>query len=133
MKESIANELIELGWDETYVKYVRENFIPKTAGKFKMVITDIEDLAQDPRTGTYVDTVFFDTEFELSTIHYFYEGLAYVLTVSKTDEVIGEGVVDGAPFDEVGEFTGKNWNWTADEDVEMALNLTIKRRSFYGN
>lgn len=129
MQKNTANKLIKLGWDEKYLKFVQENFKPNKTGKFQMVITDIEDLAQDPRTGTFVDTVFFDTEFELSIIHYFYEGLAYVLTVSETGEWLGEGVIDGAPFDEVSEFTHKEWGWHPDTEIENNLNLVKTRKS----
>ena len=114
MDKRRAKQLEKLGFDKMWLKDVVENFKPKKTGKYTMKIYYIEHLDQDPDTGIYVETACFDNERELSIIHHFFEGEAYVMTVTETGDVIGLGIIDGAPFEEVDEAEGLpygTWRW----------------------
>ena len=114
MNERAVSKLLKLGWERDWLLEVLRKFRPKKKGKYKIRITDLEDLSQDPETGIYLDTAFFDDEIDLSEIHYFFEGFAYVITVAETDEEVGRGIIDGAPFEELEEFEGVSWTWQHD-------------------
>jgi hypothetical protein len=117
MRFDRRNKLERLGFDSEWLDNVYKYFTPRKIGKYKMVITDIEHLDEDPRDGIPVETTCFDNAEDLSVIHHFFEGNAYVLTVTETGEQIGEGIIDGAPFEEcsyheTGEYEHHNWQWT---------------------
>lgn len=111
MRKQTMEKLIKLGWDKDWLQDIRENFNPKKKGKYEMKIFDIEDLSDEPDSGIYIDTACFDDQVELSIIHHFYEGMAYVMTIKATGEEIGRGIIDGAPFEEVEEIEGEPWQW----------------------
>jgi hypothetical protein len=111
------NKLESLGFDKEWLDNVYKYFTPRKTGKYEIVITDIEHLDEDPRDGIPVEKTCFDTAEDLSVIHHFFEGNAYVLTIKETGEQIGEGIIDGAPFEEcsyyeTGEYEHHNWKWT---------------------
>lgn len=111
MNEERAKQLIELGWAEREVRRIKKYFHPKRSGKYKMDIYDIDDLSYEPEEGVFVETVFFDNAIDLSIIHYFFEGLAYVMSETGSDEEIGRGIIDFAPFDEMSDWEGKDWGF----------------------
>ena len=117
MKKQIAEQLIRDGWDKEWVSDILSLFVPKADGKYQMLIFDIEDLSDEPEDGTYLDTACFDNEVDLSIIHHFYEGCAYVMTIKSTGEEIGRGIIDGAPFDEVEEVGKERWSWLGPEEL----------------
>ena len=87
---------------------------------YTIKIYDIEDLSQDPKDGIYIETTCFDNERELSIIHHFFEGCAYVMNITKTKEIIGQGIIDGSPFEEIDEFEGLpygTWQWLRGEEL----------------
>lgn len=111
------NKLEELGFEKKWLDDIKKYWSPKTNGKYEMIITDIEDLSMDPRDGIFIERTTFSNDRELSEIHAFFEGNAYVMTDVKTGEIIGEGIIDGAPFDEMSDWTEEDWFWeeTAEE------------------
>ena len=117
MTQERVIELIGLGFDEEWVRDVQENFNPKVSGKYSIKIFDCEELDQEPETGIFVGTYFFDNDRDLSVIHHFFEGLFCVMNVVQTNEELGRGIVDGAPFDEMMEFEGSPWDWMRGEDL----------------
>lgn len=111
MDKRKAKELEKLGFSKMWIRDVMESFKPKKKGKYKMDIYDLEEIDQDPRDCLYLDTAYFDNERELSIIHHFFEGNGYVMYLAETEEIIGLGIIDGAPFEEVEEIEGEPWGW----------------------
>lgn len=112
------NKLERLGFQKEWLDDVKNYWGPKKHGKYEMLITNIYDLDDDPRCGIYIERTTFDNDRDLSRIHAFFEGCAYVMTDVETDEVIGEGIIDGAPFDEMEEWTETEWCWQETEEEE---------------
>lgn len=105
-------KLMKLDFVESWLKEVKHNWKPKKIGKYEMLITFVEKLDDEPKDGIIIDRTRFDDDKELSVIHYFFEGLGYVLTVTETGEQIGQGIIDGSPFDECEGFEkGTSWTW----------------------
>ena len=117
MNNKTKKELLILGFDEEWLKMVKTKFTPLKKGRFEIKIFDIEDLSQEPETGIFVDETCFNTERELSIIHFFFEGLAYVMKDNETGEEIGRGIIDGAPFDEIEDAIGERWDWLNPEEL----------------
>ena len=112
------SKLESLGFDKEWLDNVYSYFTPRKIGKYQMIITDIENLDEDPKYGVLIEKTCFDNAEDLSIIHFFFEGNAYVLTVTETGEKIGSGIIDGAPFEECAEFETGNydspdWQWTS--------------------
>lgn len=127
MNTQTMQNLATLGFDKDWLKMVKTKFSPKKEGRFGIKIFDIEDLSQEPDTGIFVDQSCFDTEKELSIIHFFFEGLAYVMKDNETGEEIGRGIVDGGPFDEVEEVIEEKWNWLSPKELGPWYNRQRKR------
>lgn len=111
MNKTNMENLLVLGFDKDWLEMVSSKFEPNEKGRFEIKIFDIEDLSEEPESGVFVTETNFNTERELSIIHFFFEGLAYVLTDSETGEEIGRGIIDGAPFDEIEDAIGERWGW----------------------
>ena len=72
----------------------------------------MQDINDELKDGIFIDRTRFDNDKELSVIHHFFEGLGYILTVTETGEQIGQGIIDGSPFDECEDFEkGTSWTW----------------------
>lgn len=87
---------------------VYNNFHPKRKGKYKLRITDTADLDDDIETGRYIETTCFSTQEELSVIHYYFEGLCYILSYNDSGLILSTGFIDGAIYDEIDE---EDWEW----------------------
>jgi hypothetical protein len=98
---------------------VYNNFHPKRKGKYKLRITDTADLDDDIETGRYIETACFSTQEELSVIHYYFEGLCYILSYNDSGLVLSVGFMDGAIYDEIDE---EDWEWL-NADQLRALKL----------
>ena len=112
-------KLEKLGWDQDWLDDIKKNFHPKKAGKYQIKIYSIDDLGDEPEEGILLDSTCFSTDLELSVVHHFFEGQAYVMTIAATGYEIGRGIIDGAPFDEVSEHAGEKWWWRGDEAKEL--------------
>ena len=110
-------KLQDLGWDEEWLLNVKSNFHPKKRGKYQIKIYTIDDLNDRPEDGIWIDTTCFSDDVGLSIVHYFFEGQAYVLTLTETGEEIGRGIIDGAPFDEVELYETEHWTWLQPEQL----------------
>lgn len=117
MENKTMKSLLELGFDKEWLEMVTTKFAPKKKGRFEIKIFDLEDLSQEPDDGIFIDETCFDTERELSIIHFFFEGLGYVMKDNETDEEIGRGIIDGAPFDEIEEVIGEAWEWLQPKEL----------------
>lgn len=129
------NKLKKEGFDEEWLDNVKKHWNPKKFGKYEMRITSIEDLSDDPKDGLFIDTTRFDNANELSVIHHFFEGNAYVMTIADTGEQISQGIIDGAPFDEcsyyeTGEYGSPDWEWT-DYTIEEIIKMDLKTLGYY--
>ena len=97
-----------------------------------MKIYDIEDLDQDPETGIYVDTTCFSTDIDLSVIHHYYEGMAYIMRDKATNEIFGQGIIDGSPFEECEEHEGLEWGtwqWHRDDELRKLKLIPLPKIS----
>lgn len=110
-------KLQDLGWEEDWLLHVKSNFHPKKRGKYQIKIYSIDDLNDRPEDGIWIDTTCFSDDIGLSIVHYFFEGQAYVLTLTETGEEIGRGIIDGAPFDEVEPYESEHWTWHLPEQL----------------
>jgi len=131
------NKLKKEGFEESWLDDVKKHWNPKKFGKYEMRITSIESLDEDPKNGIFIDTTAFDNAEDLSVIHQYFEGQAYVMTVMETGEQIGQGIIDGSPFEEcsyfeTGEYDSHDWEWTsytADDIIKMdSKNLSYYNR-----
>lgn len=137
MKCNTRNKLEKLGFDPNWLDEVYNYFTPRKHGKYEMVITDIEHLDEDPRDGIFVEKTCFDNAEDLSVIHFFFEGNAYVITATETGEEIGEGIIDGAPFEEcsyyeTGDYNHPDWQWTTYTLEEIIKNNPRLQRYYRG-
>lgn len=110
-------KLMKAGFEKDWLDDVKRNWTPKKAGKYEMLITYIEHLDDDPKDGIFVERTRFSDDKELSVIHHFFEGNAYIMTVVETGEQIGSGIIDGSPFEECEYYeygdkaTYDKWRW----------------------
>lgn len=137
MKCNTRNKLEKLGFDPNWLDEVYNYFTPRKHGKYEMVITDIEHIDEDPRGGIFVEKTCFDNAEDLSVIHFFFEGNAYVMTVTETGEQIGEGIIDGAPFEECSyyeteDYEHPDWQWTTYTLEEIIKNNPRIQRYYRG-
>ena len=117
MRADRRDKLERLGFDKEWLDNVYRYFTPRKNGKYEIVITDIDHLDDDPRNGILIEKTCFDNAEDLSVIHHFFEGCAYVMTVTETGEQIGEGILDESPFEEcsgyeTGDYNHPDWELT---------------------
>lgn len=117
MTNAKFNELITLGYDEAWLQNIQKCYKPKSSGTYVMYIFDCEDLDQEVETGLFIDKRFFDNERDLSVIHHFFEGMFYIMRETKTNEELGQGIIDGSPFEEMEIHEDKPWNWLLNEEL----------------
>lgn len=116
-------KLEKLGFDQEWLDDVKFNFKPKKQGKYEIKIYHMDQIDEEPDTGIWIDTTRFSTDLELSIVHYFFEGLGYVMTLAETGEEIGRGILDESPFEEVDE----EWELKIDEAKEFIENQKALR------
>ena len=114
-------QLQKLGYDQEWLDEVKMRFKPRKRGKYEIKIYDIEDLSMEPDDGIWIDTTCFNTSLGLSFVHYFFEGNAYIMKDVETDEEIGRGIIDDAPFEELEEYSGETWEWVHRSEIKTIL------------
>lgn len=114
-------KLARIGFNPEWLDEVKTRFKPKKRGKYEIKIYDIEDLSMEPDDGIWIDTTCFNTPLGLSFVHYFFEGNAYIMKVVETDEEIGRGIIDDAPFEELEEHSGETWEWIHRSEIKAIL------------
>lgn len=126
MRFDRRNKLEKLGFDKEWLDNIYNYFTPRKIGKYEITITDIEHLDEDPRDGIFIEKTCFDNAEDLSVIYYFFEGNAYILTAVETGEEIGEGILDGAPFEECAHYETGEWDSPDWELTTYTLEEIIK-------
>ena len=126
MKANTRKKLEKMGFDKEWLDEVYTYFTPRKYGKYEMLITDIEDLDDDPKYGEFIEKTCFDNAEELSVIHHFFDGNAYVLTVTETGEQIGSGIIDSSEFEECSEYETGDYNHPDWELTTYTLEEIIK-------
>lgn len=137
MRADRRDKLERLGFNKEWLDKVYKYFTPRKNGKYEIIITDIDHLDEDPRNGILVEKTCFDNAEDLSVIHHFFEGLAYVMTVTETGEQIGEGILDESPFEEcsgyeTGDYNHPDWEWTSYTLEEIIKNNPRIQRYYKG-
>ena len=90
-----------------------------------MLITYIEDLSDDPLNGVRIERTKFDNDYDLSVIHKYFEGNAYVTVDMSTNKIISSGILDDGVFDEMQYYTMKSWELY--DESELAREQEVKR------
>ena len=129
MKANTRRKLEKIGFDKNWLDEVYTYFQARKHGKYEILITDIEHLDEDPKYGEFIEKTCFDCAEDLSVIHHFFEGCAYVLTVTETGKQIGSGFIDGAPFEECSEYETGNYNHPDWELTTYTLEEIIQNNS----
>ena len=117
MTNARINELINLGFDKAWLNDIQEGFKPKPNGDYIIEIYDCEELDQNIETGIFIGMYFFDDDRDLSVIHHFFEGMFYIMKNTKTNEELGQGIIDGSPFEEMEMYEDKPWYWLSNQEL----------------
>ena len=119
------SRLEKLGFDKDWLVVVKSEWKPKKKGQFDMLITYIEDLSTDPLNGVRIERTKFDNDYDLSLIHKYLEGNAYVIVDVESNEIISKGILDYNVFDEMHYWTQENWDMYSDEELESERQMKI--------
>lgn len=119
--------LEKLGFDKDWLVVVKSEWKPKKKGQFDMLITYIEDLSTDPLNGVRIERTKFDNDYDLSLIHKYFEGNAYVIVDVESNEIISKGILDYNVFDEMHYWTQENWDMYSDEELESERQFKINQ------
>lgn len=114
-------KLEKLGYSKDWLLVIKSEWAPKKIGRYKMRITDIDYFGDHPDYGVYIDTTRFDSGHDLSVIHKYFEGYAYVVTDTETNEEFDSGILDTSLFDVMKEYTGEEWEYYSREDLDAEV------------
>ena len=106
-----------MGFDKDWLTVVKNEWKPKKKGNYDMLITDIEDLSDDPIYGVKIERTRFDNDYDLSLIHMYFEGNAYVIVEVDSNEIISKGILDYSVFDVMHEWTQENWDMFSKDEL----------------
>ena len=120
-------KLEQLGFDKDWLMVVKNEWSPKKKGKYDMLITDIQDLSDDPLYGMRIERTKFDNDYDLSLIHKYFEGNAYVIVDVESNEIISKGILDDSIFDIMHDWTQENWDMFSDKELESERQIKIAR------
>ena len=118
-------KLEKLGFDKDWLTVIKREWKPKKNGQYDMLITYIEDLSDDPLNGVRIERTKFDNDYDLSVIHKYFEGNAYVIVDMSTNKIISSGILDDGVFDEMQYYTMKSWGLY--DESELAREQEVKR------
>ena len=118
-------KLEKLGFDKDWLTVIKREWKPKKNGQYDMLITYIEDLSDDPLNGVRIEHTKFDNDYDLSVIHKYFEGNAYVIVDMSTNKIISRGILDDGVFDEMQYYTMKSWELY--DESELAREQEVKR------
>ena len=110
-------KLEKMGFDKDWLTVVKNEWKPKKKGDYDMLITDIEDISDDPIYGVKIERTRFDNDYDLSLIHMYFEGNAYVIVEVDSNEIISKGILDYSVFDVMHEWTQENWDMFSNEEL----------------
>lgn len=118
-------KLEKLGFDKDWLTVIKREWKPKKNGQYDMLITYIEDLSDDPLNGVRIERTKFDNDYDLSVIHKYFEGNAYVIVDMSTNKIISSGILDDGVFDKMQYYTMKSWELY--DESELAREQEVKR------
>lgn len=120
-------KLEKLGFDKDWLAVIKHEWKPKKRGKYDMLITDIKELSDDPLYGERIERTKFDNDYDLSLIHMYFEGNAYVIADCDSNEIISKGIVDYSIFDVMHDWTQENWDMFSEEELKHERLLKSQR------
>ncbi len=120
-------KLEKLGFDKDWLTVVKNEWSPKKKGSYDMLITDIEDLSDDPLYGVKIERTKFDNDYDLSLIHMYFEGNAYVIVEVDSNEIISKGILDYSVFDIMHDWTQENWDMFSKEELIRERQVKAER------
>lgn len=120
-------KLEKMGFDKDWLTVVKNEWKPKKKGSYDMLITDIEDLSDDPLYGVKIERTRFDNDYDLSLIHMYFEGNAYVIVEVDSNEIISKGILDYSVFDIMHDLTQENWDMFSKEELIRERQVKAER------
>ena len=120
-------KLEKMGFDKDWLTVVKNEWKPKKKGDYDMLITDIEDLSDDPIYGVKIERTRFDNDYDLSLIHMYFEGNAYVIVEVDSNEIISKGILDYSVFDIMHDWTQENWDMFSKEELIRERQAKVER------
>lgn len=121
-------KLERLGFDKDWLTVIKNDWKPKKRGAYDMLITDIKDLADDPLYGERIERTCFDNDYDLSLIHMYFEGNAYVIVDCESNKIISKGIIDYSIFDIMHDWTQENWDMYSKEELRRERLLKAERK-----
>lgn len=120
-------KLEKLGFDKDWLMVVKSEWKPKKRGAYDMLITDIQNLSDDPLYGTRIERTKFNNDYDLSLILKYFEGNAYVIVEVDSNEIISKGILDDGVFDIMHYWTQENWDIYSDKELESERQMQAAR------
>ena len=128
MNIKTMKKLEKMGYNKDWLMVVKSDFKPKKNGYYKIEITDIENLDDDPRYGVFIESTTFCNDFDLSEILRYFEGFAYVMTDMTTMQSMGSGIIDYNMFDYMADYTGNQWELFSDKELDAEKKVAQERK-----
>lgn len=120
-------KLEKLGFDKDWLMVVKSEWKPKKRGTYDMLITDIQNLSDDPLYGTRIERTKFNNDYDLSLILKYFEGNAYVIVEVDSNEIISKGILDDSVFDIMHYWTQENWDIYSNKELESERQIRAAR------
>ena len=120
-------KLEKLGFDKDWLMVVKSEWKPKKRGAYDMLITDIQNLSDDPLYGTRIERTKFNNDYDLSLILKYFEGNAYVIVEVDSNEIISKGILDDGVFDIMHYWTQENWDIYSHKELESERQMRAAR------
>lgn len=121
-------KLERMGFDKDWLTVVKSEWSPKKRGQYDMLITDIKDLSDDPLYGERIERTKFDNDYDLSLIHMYFEGNAYVIVEVESNTIISKGILDDSVFDIMHDWTQENWDMFSKEEIKCEQRINAERK-----
>ena len=122
-------KLERLGFDKDWLTIIKYEWKPKKRGQYDMLITDIKNLSDDPLYGERIERTKFDNDYDLSLIHMYFEGNAYVIVDCDTNKIISKGIIDYSIFDVMHDYTQEHWDMFSKEELKRERLLKAERKT----
>lgn len=120
-------KLEKLGFDKDWLTVVKSEWKPKKRGQYDMLITYIDNLSDDPLYGKRIERTCFDNDYDLSLIHMYFEGNAYVIVDCDSNKIISKGIIDYSIFDVMHDWTQENWDMFSEEELRRERLIKAER------
>lgn len=120
-------KLEKLGFNKDWLTVVKSEWKSKKKGQYDMLITDIKDLSYNPLHGLRIERTKFDNDYDLSLIHKYFKGHAYVIVEVDSNEIIGKGIIDHSIFDVMHDWTQENWDMYSEQELVREQKIRTER------